>query len=113
MINNRQFRTEELLKSAAGLPEIDPKLRKRVLRAAREAQRERTLRRRVQWALGSSAAAIVLAAVYGALTPPEHPTGQYAPGVMGRPAPTMPSRPEAPNADASKHDEPRNKARVR
>jgi hypothetical protein len=114
MINDRRYRTEEIIKSAAEMPDIDPGARKRVLRAAKEAQRERTLRRRLQWALGGSAAAIVLAAIYGASSVPDQSPTQYAPGVMGQPAPTITvEKPDTPKSDAPEADAPGRKTRVR
>ena len=95
MISDRQFRTDELIRAAAELPQVDPALRKRVLRAAREAQQRRLLRKRLQWALGGSAAAILLAAVFSALIEPRSSGARYAPSAMGQSTPSVLHAPES------------------
>src|SRR5262245_4724231 len=72
MSNDRQFRIEDLISSAGEVSDVAPDLKKRVLKAARKAEHRRIMRRRIQWALSGSAAAIILAAIFGIMTTPQH-----------------------------------------
>lgn len=89
MNNDRPFRADDLIRSVGELPDLDPELKKRVMRAARKAEHRRLVRRRVQWALSGSAAAIILAAIFGVVTTPNHSETKYAPGTLGRSTPSV------------------------
>lgn len=118
MSNDRQFRIEDLINSAGEVSDVAPDLKKRVLRAARKAEQRRIMRRRIQWALSGSAAAIILAAIFGIMTTPQHSETHVAPGTMSRPAPSVipapEHNPEVEKAhDAAKENLPGHRQRIR
>ena len=89
MVDERELIAEELVRSAACNPPISIGFRKKVLRAARKAQRQTTLRRRIRYSAGLVILVLLFSACVVALrtgrsakgTPtPERSTRQPPPG---------------------------------